>query len=402
MKVLQINAVYGKGSTGTIVKDIHELSLDNRIESFVAYSSASVREKEIINGYQIGNVFGKKAHAFLCRINGMQGYFSRWSTKKFLRHIDRIQPDVVHLHNLHSNYIHLNMLLKYLAKKHIKTIVTLHDCWFYTGGCFHYTAAGCDRWLKECGACPKKKCDTPAYLLDRSAKVLRDRKKYFSQIKDLTVVGVSEWITQESIKTVFEGRPAVTIYNGIDTAFFKPTRSDLRETYGLGEKFVILGLASKWLSKVNRETFETVVTALQEDEVLMLIGCTNAQINELPNHVIGLPFVTDRDELRKIYSMADVFVNCTREESLSLANIEPQACGTPVITYSNTGAKETVDGISGFAVETGCPEKIIEKIRDIRKTNITDRKACRAAVLEKFDRRHNYQKYIDLFSSNGR
>ncbi len=393
MKILQINAVYGVGSTGVIVKDIHEMCLNEGIESFVAYSSSNIPESEIKNGYKIGNTFGKKLHALLCRINGMQGYFSRFSTRKLLKFMDSIKPDIVQLHNLHSNYIHLNMLLKYLAKNDIKTIVTLHDCWFYTGGCFHYTAAGCDKWLKECGNCPKKKTDTPALLFDRSAKILKDRKKYFGLIKDLTVVGVSEWITNEAAKTVFKGRKALTIHNGIDTQFFKPTPSDFREKHNLQDKFVILGPASKWLSKVNEKVFEDFVEELKDDEILVLIGCSEQQINNLPEKVLGIPFIKVKDELRKIYSMADVFINPTREESLSLINVEAQSCETPVITFNNTGVKETVDGVNGFVVENGSVEQLIIKKEYIK---ILERKKVRKYILEKFDVMNNYLKYIEL------
>ena len=111
MKILQINAVYGVGSTGVIVKDIHQMCLNEGIESFVAYSSSNLPYSEIKNGYKIGNKFDKKLHAFLCRINGMQGYFSQISTNKLLGFIKKIKPDIVQLHNLHSNYINLNMLL---------------------------------------------------------------------------------------------------------------------------------------------------------------------------------------------------------------------------------------------------------------------------------------------------
>ena len=177
MRVLQVNAVYGVGSTGVIVEDIHNLSIEKGIESYVAYSTTN--KSMVPNGYKIGNNLGKKMHALFSRINGMQAYFSTNATRKFLRYIDEIKPDIVHLHNLHSNYINLNMLLKYLAEKDIKTVVTLHDCWFYTGGCFHYTSSDCYKWLSGCGDCPKKIADTPAYLFDRSKDVLADRKEYF-------------------------------------------------------------------------------------------------------------------------------------------------------------------------------------------------------------------------------
>ena len=109
MKVLQINATFGNGSTGKIVQDIHKMLLSNGIESYVAYSVSDVSQRDVVNGYKIGCTIEKKAHALLCRISGKQAYYSYFSTTVLLKQIKNINPDVVHLHNLHSNYINLNM-----------------------------------------------------------------------------------------------------------------------------------------------------------------------------------------------------------------------------------------------------------------------------------------------------
>ena len=399
MKVLQINAVYGAGSTGCIVEDIHLLTLKNGMESFVAYAIALSNE-EIANGYCIGNVLDRKAHALLCRIKGKQAYFSYGATRKLIRYIRKLKPDIVHLHNLHSNYIHLNSLLAFLAKENIKVVVTLHDCWFYTGGCFHYTSAGCDKWLTACGDCPKRKADTPAYFGDASASILRDRKKYFSAIPDLTVVGVSEWMRSEGVKTVFAQNKNVTIYNGIDMEFFQPTPSDFRTRYGIEDKFVVLGAANKWLNPINRIALETVAQGIGQDGVLVIFGCDRESLKDLPSNVITIGYTNSRVEMRELYSMADVFANCTIEESLSLVNVEAQACGTPVVTYRNTGAQETVDNESGFSVESGNQKELLEKILYIKKNGKqTYAKQCRLFAVDKFDRDKNYEKYISLYKS---
>ncbi len=398
MKVMQINAVYGVGSTGVIVEDIHNLSLKNGIESFVSYSTTNKNPEEIKNGYVIGGTLGKKIHALLSRIGGKQAYFSTFATKKLIKHIDNIEPDIVHLHNLHSNYVNLNLLLDYLGKKDIKTVVTLHDCWFYTGGCFHYTAAGCNKWQESCGNCPKKNQDTPALLKDNSAKILKDRKKYFGKIKNLTMTGVSGWMTHEGEKTIFKGSDTRVIYNGIDTRFFVPTPSDFRQKHKLDNKFLILAPASKWLKPINKKTFDYVSNNLPQDSVIVMLGCTESQKNGLPENVLPLGYIKDRDELRKVYSACDVFANCTREESLSLINVEAQSCGTPVVTYRNTGAQETVDNKCSFSVESGNEKEFFEtimKVKEIRKQQLSD--DCAKWVKENFDRDENYKKYIELY-----
>ncbi len=401
MKILQINAVYGIGSTGTIIKDLHELALFKGIESYVAYSVSNQPQSKIKNAYKVGNVFGKKMHALLYRFGGKQAYFSRFSTYRLINYIKKIKPDIVNLHNLHSNYIHLNKLLRFLANEKIKTVITLHDCWFYTGGCFHYTEIACDKWQRECGNCPKRITDLSAYITENSDKVLADRKKYFKAIDNLTCLGVSDWVTEEAKKSFLKDKNFATVKNGIDTDFFAYTESDFRNQYGLSGKFVILGLASKFQKAVNQETYEYLVSHLSEDERLILLGCSEDYKKTLPDKVIGLDFIHDRDLLRKIYSAADVFVNCSREETLSMVTVEPQSCGTPVVVYENTGIKETVSaGLTGFVVKNGDFKAFydaIEKVKTFGKSAFKN--SCREWTENNFNRKNNYLKVLELYKN---
>lgn len=398
MKIVHINAFYGDGSTGMIVKDLHEISLKNGIESYVVFSTSSMKANDMVNAYQMGIKITKKLHALLSRINGRQGYFSKISTKNLLKYLDKVKPDVVHLHNLHSNYININMLLDYLGKKDISTVITLHDCWFYTGGCYHYTGIGCYKWQKDCKNCPKKHTDLKSRFLDKASSNLSDRKKYFNKINDLTLVGVSNWISNEAKQSFFKDKNHTVIYNGIDTSLFVNTQSNLREKYELGDKFVILGLASKWLNPINKDAFDYVVRRLPKDSAFMLFGCKEEQIKTLPENVIGIGYINDKNTLIELYSMADVLINCSREDTLSLVNVEPQSCGTPVIAYKNTGGKETVDNVCSFSVEDGDYEALFEKIMEVKeKTKNAFSENCRKFVLQNFDRDKNYQKYLELY-----
>ena len=400
MKVLQINAVYGHGSTGTIVRDIEQLCSAKGIECLVASPDPAVRQAK--RGYVIGNTIDHKLHAALSRIYGKQAYYSRCATRSLLKYMDREQPDIVHLHNLHSNYIHLNMLLDYLAKRDIITIVTLHDCWFYTGGCFHYANAGCYRWLEKCGNCPKQKLDTPAHLKDCSAQILADRRKYLLAIPRLTVTGVSEWIASEARRTFLKDTKVVTIHNGVDLNVFKPTPSDFRQRLGLEGKYVILGPASKWLSDVNKEVLDKFTKLMHPDEMLLLFGVDVQDTSNLPKNVITYGYTKNREELAQLYTMADVFVNCTREESLSLINIEAQACGTPVVTFDATATPETVDGIYSLSTQVGNPDRLYESVENIRYNNDGElSKQVISFASKNYDLYSNYEEYLNLYKSLG-
>lgn len=98
--------------------------------------------------------------------------------------------------------------------------------------------------------------------------------------------------------------------------------------------------------------------------------------------------------------MSDVFINSTHEDTLSLINIEAQACGTPVITYRNTGAQETVDEVSSISVPDDDIDVLLFKIKEMKQnTKSSYSKECINWVRSRFDINENYQKYIELYKS---
>lgn len=397
MRILQINATYGLGSTGNIVRDIQSCCEHNGIECYVAYQNSE--EKVVPRGYPIGKVISIKLHTVLCRLAGKEAYFSCNDTHRLLHYIEEIQPDVVHLHNLHNHYVNINLLLRYLAEKNIKTVITLHDCWYYTGGCFHYAHSNCQRWQKNCGHCPQRLEGTPAFLYDASASILRDRKKHLTAIQHLTIVGASDWIANEARKSFLKTKKIVTIHNGFDFCVFKPRFSNLKDRLGLKNEKIILGPASKWLSSINRDTLNYFISQLSDNEVLVLFG-TNKSPIKLPKNVILYGFTRNKQELAELYSAADAFVNCTREDTLSSINIEAQACGIPIITYDATGVKETVGNNSGFCVSAGDYISLWDKTCEVLKNGKHYySENCREFVMRNFELQSNYLKYIQLYKS---
>lgn len=396
MKIVQINAIYGSKSTGTIVREIQTCSEQHGIEGYVAYSISNKPASEIKNGYRIGNKITAKWHAFISRVIGKQAYANRFTTWLFLRWLDKINPDVVHLHNLHSNYIHLNILLHYLAKHDIATVITMHDCWYFTGGCMHYASIGCNKWKDGCGNCPIWK-KIPSLFIDRTHEVLADREKKLNKIPRLTIVGCSEWIANEARQSVLKDKNITFIHNGFDMKVFKPTPSEKRKELELEGKYVILGPATKWLLPINKPALDYFVSHLTEDMVLVLFGFSG-EVLSLPPNVKLYGYTKSAKEMTEVYSMADVMVNCSQEDTLSSLNLECQACGTPVVTYEATGSKETVDGISGFSAPTGDYKSLYDKVISIKRTGKKELgKMCREWIVKNFSKEDAYINYIKLY-----
>lgn len=397
MKVLQINETCGTGSIGRTTYEL-AVELEKRgHECLVAYSQGVPQFHSCI---RIGNEIDHKMHAVLSRITGQQGYFSHKATRKILEKIEEFNPDIVHLRNLHSNYINLYILLDYLAKKDIATVITLHDCWFFTGKCTYYISANCDRWQYECGNCPLLHIDkvNPTLWFDRTQKCLADKKKWFASIPRLAVIGVSKWIANEAEKSIFASRHPVGIYNWIDLETFHPRKSDLRIKHGLEGKFVILTVATN-INKVKG--YDEIVWLSQHSPNNWVIVAIGKEINKLPDDVIHIAHTDNAIQLAEYYSMADVCMNTTKFETFGKVTAEAICCGTPVVVYDNTASPELVDDGCGIVVDSvDGIAGIIRALREIElrgKASYTE--ACLHVAKNKFEKSIGVNKYIQLYES---
>lgn len=400
MKILQINAVNKIASTGRMCYEISTFLEKRGDECVTAYSKGpSVNaEKEFI----IGNQWDTKLHGLLSRVSGKQGYFSFIATKRLLAYMDAFSPDIVLLGNLHGNYINIPMLLKFLAEKNIATVVVLHDCWFYTGKCCHYTVDNCYKWQQGCGDCPSLKKYNKSWFFDKTHDILEDKKILFGAIPRLAVIGVSDWITNEAKKApVFQNaKEIVRIYNWIDLESFQPcTDNDLKERLHLENKKIILCVASCWSKEKGLDTVFKLSEKLTNEQRLIIIG----DIKEDRNwnaRVMRIPTTNSAKELAEYYSIADVFIQPSLEETFGKVSAEALACGTPVVCFPTTANPELVGEGCGIVCPTESIEDYLACILTVLKNGKEKySKNCIDFARSRFDKNCNLGYYIQLFEN---
>ena len=401
---MQINPVIRTNtSTGRIMQEIGELAMANGWESYIAYSGGRDGIKPCKSKLiPVGSKLSVAIHGLMTRIFDMHGLGSWFATQRFIKKLDCIKPDVIHIHNIHGYFLNYKLLFKYLSKADIPVVWTVHDCWLYTGHCFHYAGVGCDKWKEQCAECPQKKAFPASLLLDRSKRNFEDKKAAFTSLDDLTVITVSKWMRGEMSHSFLKDCNYQVIHNGIDLDVFDVQEDDksVREKYNLGNKHIILGLASIWCKEKGWDDFIKMSQLLRDDEVIVMVGVSEKQMEQLPDNIIGIRRTENVRQLAELYSAATAFVNPTWQDNYPTVNLEAIACGTPVVTYRTGGSIEAVTEDTGFIVEQGDVKGLLEAVRKIAERGKSQYTAkCRAYALANFRKEDRYVDYLKLYEN---
>lgn len=399
MNVLLINASRMAGSTGRNCSEIQEY-INSKTDSkcFLAYSVGDEKD----NTYQIGTTIEKRIHGLLSRLLGKQAWFSRVGTKRLLHYMDSIKPNIIHLNNVHANYLCFPKVLKYAANNDIAVVLTLHDCWFYTGKCCHYTSANCQKWKKACGKCPKLRKDNISWFLDRTDQLLKEKKRLYASIKKLGVIGVSEWITKEAKESILSCAKTITcIYNWVDTEIFQPRlrNSKLQIQLGLNHHKVVIGVASNWGQSKGLMEFNKLAKILGEEYKILLIGRLEENIL-LEKNIIHVKTVSSPSVMSDYYNLGDVFLTLSIEESFGKVSAEALSCGLPIVCIDSTANKELVGPGCGKVVDSFDLNLIACEIKKIcvnGKEKYVEN--CRQYAVQKFDKNKQIEKHLSLYHS---
>lgn len=397
-KLVQITTLVNSGSVGRIAEEIGILAMNQGWESYIAYgrnprASAS-------NLIRIGSDKEVKMHGIKTRLLDRHGFGSKKATQELVKGLKEINPDIVHLHNIHGYFIHIGVLFNYLSEANIPVVWTLHDCWTMTGHCVHFENIGCQRWKKECHDCPNKGGYPTSILLDNSKSNFQRKKRLFNSVDNLTIVPVCDWLAHIVKKSFLQEKNVRTIYNGVDTDVFRPIvpSNSLTQKLGTSGKFVILAVSNGWNETKGLKDILNLDACFDFPVQIIIVGVSPRQIKKLPSGIIGLERTESVEQLAELYSVADVLVNPTYQDTLPTVNIESIACGTPVITYRTGGSADVINEETGCVISVGDKEamvKAVEKIR-VRGKN-TYAESCRNRALTLFRKEDRFSQYIELY-----
>lgn len=396
-RLLQINSVINSGSTGRIAEEIGQTAIAADWESYVVYGRNDRPSKsELI---KIGNNWDIKIHGLQTRLFDRHGLASKSATKDLINQIKKIQPNIIHLHNIHGYYINIEILFRYLKDANIPVVWTFHDCWPITGHCSHFSFVNCNKWKTKCYCCIQKTNYPSSWLIDNSKKNFDIKRDLFTSILNMTLVPVSNWLGEILKESFLQNYPIKVINNGTNTEVFKPSTSSIfRSEYHLENKFILLGVATSWGQRKGLNDYIKLSKQLDTNFQIVLVGLTRKQIEHLPDYIIGIQKTESMEELAEIYSAADIVLNLSYEESFGLTTVEGFACGTPGIAYNATASPELIDESTGIIVEPGNIDELANAIKQIKekgKQSYSD--ACVNRANHLYKKEDRFREYIELY-----
>lgn len=388
-KLLIISITCNQGSTGKISEQVGLMMQNRGWDVYYAHGQRRVNPSQL-KTIPFSSVRGEYLHALKSLLLDADGLGSTKATERLVEQIKKIKPDIIQLHNLHGYYLNYEVLFNYLNSTNIPVVMTLHDCWSFTGHCVHFVTAGCEKWKTGCSHCPISNAAPKKSLIDRSARNYKLKKELIATCKNLHIVPVSKWLGGLVRQSMFKNLPIQVIQNGIDLSMFKP----LPKQEG---KFQIMGIANPWSKdKGLYDVYELRKMLPASEYDITLVGLSEKQLKALPEGISGIMRTSNQQELADLYAKSNVVINPTYADTFPTINLEALACGTPVITYRTGGSPEAIDEKTGMVVEQGNVNELVAAILKMKESPLSS-SDCRKRAEEYFDKDKCFEKYIKLY-----
>lgn len=335
MKVVQINCVYGWGSTGVLTRDLHLALLEAGEDSLVIYGRGKrARENSVIR--LSNNILGK-CSGLRSKLSGVMYGGCELETAAILSRLRKEKPDVVHLQCINGNFVNIFRLVTFLKENDIPTVLTLHAEFMYTANCSH--AYDCEKWTNGCGSCPEFRKQTHSLLFDRTASSWKRMADAFDGFRRLIVVPVSPWQEARARRSSFFREAEIcTIMNGVDLSVFRPIEKSQSHTFRK-LLYVTPHFDQTPGSTKGGSYFYPLADLLGDRVRIQAVGV--GDWGTPPANVEVLGPIWDRQKLARLYAESDLTLLTSRRETFSMVTAESLCCGTPVVGF-RAGGPESI------------------------------------------------------------
>lgn len=282
---------------------------------------------------------------------------SKMVNKCFSRLLDEFRPDVIHLHNIHTQLS--PVIAKIAHKRGVRVVWTLHDTKLV---CPCYTCMRDGHWCEECfvdkSAVIKHRC-MPGGIIGSAIGYLEAKKWNKERLQEYTDLFLppSQFMMDTVVRGGYDPEKLRVLCNFIDIEKVKDPCFEKKDYY-------------VYLGRVNEmKGIRTLCKAAAADlhYKLVVIGggeLLSELMEQYKNSDIEFKGQMDWNDFRPIIEGAKFMVlpsECSENNPLTV--IESQSLGTPVLGARIGGIPELIEeNVSGMTFESGNVEDLEAKI----------------------------------------
>ena len=363
MKILLINGVKSRGSTGNIASSLYRGYKELGLDAYLIYGRGPKVKED--NVYKPTLELESKVHHLISLFTGNMYGGMFLSTSRIIRRIKRIDPDVIHLHCLNGYFVNIYKLISWLKKSKYKVILTHHADFMLSSNC-GYTEE-CDKWkTSECRHCEHVKEFNGRYSFNRTHTFYKRMYKAFKDYPtdNLILTGVSPWLsTRIKESPIYSNYRVETVLNPVDDYFLK--KLDIKRN----DKQILYVTPDFYDQTKSGHYLIDIANKLPEYRFVLVTA--KEQKIEVPNNVEVISG-SNKERLRELYQSSRFTLLLSKRETFSMVALESITSGTPVIGFKNGGTESWL-GEDNF-VEYGDISSLIESIKNIDK-KVNDNKS---------------------------
>jgi glycosyltransferase involved in cell wall biosynthesis len=308
------------------------------------------------------------------------------------------EADIVHLHNIHSNYFDLKTLEKISESKSV--IWTLHDMWAITPHCAHAFGGELKDGFFQCPSLdiyPPIAWHNEEYLQNKKAETYNKSKFH--------IVVPSIWLKEKVEKSTLKDHPTSLIYNGVDTNKFRPQDKEAsRKELGLPlNKKIILFLAKGGRTNPWKgwEYLEKIIQHFSSNPNIIFVAL-GGDSKERSEKIVNIPYTSSQEELVKFYSASDILLYPSLADNCPLVVLEAQACGLPVVSFRTGGIPEIIEHKkTGWIADYKNLDQLIAGVNYLIKISSEELKNISLNSTERISNNFSLEKmtreYLDLY-----
>ena len=387
------------GSTGKIARGLQIYLKNKGVHVLFCYGRGDMRDDD--ECFRFCSSLEVYLHYVHTRVSGKLNASSNAATKRLVKRLREKQINEIYIINLHGFILHEALFLEYLVKDNIHVVYIMADESAFLGNCTYRN--GCENFKYGCKNCRDVKAIAKFFFQNASEIAYKIKREAYRHLNHIVFVGPEFVINAAKTSPMLEGKHFELLDEAIDVKVNTPkVTTSLRRELGIKDEQIVIGCVAPF--SYPRKGVKYLVEAarrLENDSrfVFVQVGYDVKDKSGLPKNYIPIGYVSNQEVLTQYYSLADLFVFPSLQDTMPNVCLEALSCGSPLLCFNISGMPYMADDTVMTLVESMNVDQMVEVIMNTKRKTRETIDACRNYAIKRFDSQKYYEKLESLMNS---